>query len=105
MPRTALLALAVTLTVGHPVAAASQSLHATLAVSVAGDSPETVVLLMGLVGGVAGFRRLEARLLAQQGRLAGVGHFPHEEALDAVVQHLLGPRAAIVRRHLQPSHP
>ena len=37
MSRTAVLALAVTLTVAYPVAASSQSLHATPAVSVAGD--------------------------------------------------------------------
>jgi len=72
MVRTPVLALAATLTVGQQTAAASavtQSLSTTPAVSVAGDGPETVVLLTGLVGGLAGFRRLETRLLERRCRV------------------------------------
>ena len=52
-----------------PSAALTQNGHAVPAVSVSGDGPQTVVLLTGLVGGVAGYRRLEARLLAQHQRV------------------------------------
>jgi pimeloyl-ACP methyl ester carboxylesterase len=52
-----------------PSGAHAQHKHSVPAVSVSGEGPQTVVLLTGLLGGVAGFRRLQARLLAQQQRV------------------------------------
>ena len=69
MLRTPLLALAVPWTVVFPTASTAQSRQTTPAISVTGEGPETVVLISGLVGGVAGFRRLEARLLERQCRV------------------------------------
>ena len=71
---TAMLALAATLTVAQPTDA-RRSLGTTPTVSVAGNGPETVVLLTGLVGGLAGFRRLEARLLEQQCRVVVINAY------------------------------
>jgi pimeloyl-ACP methyl ester carboxylesterase len=42
------------------------------AIRVAGNGPETFVLLSGLVGGVAGFRRLEAQLVEQNRRVVSI---------------------------------
>lgn len=92
MARTPLLALAVTLTVPHPAVAASQSLSTTPAVSVAGDGPETVVLLTGLVGGVAGFRRLETRLLEQGCRVIIINAYLLSIDSAEVSFHALGRR-------------
>ena len=50
-------------------AAHTQDKLSPTSVSVSGDGPETIVLLSGLVGGVAGYRRLEARLVAKQRRV------------------------------------
>ena len=69
MLRTPVLALVAVWTVAQPTAAASQSPDSASAISVAGNGPVTMVLLTGLVGGVAGFRRLEARLLERQCRV------------------------------------
>jgi pimeloyl-ACP methyl ester carboxylesterase len=91
MARTALLAL-VTLTVLHPTVAATQSLTITPVVSVAGDGPETVVLLTGLVGGVAGFRRLEARLLEQRCRVVIINAYLLSIDSADVSFHALGRR-------------
>lgn len=55
--------------VALPSTAQTQDTHSIPAISISGDGPETVVLLSGLVGGVAGYRRLEARLLAQHRRV------------------------------------
>lgn len=52
-----------------PSAAHTQDKPALTSVSVAGDGPETIVLLSGLVGGVGGYRRLEARLVAKHQRV------------------------------------
>jgi len=52
-----------------PSRAHSQHTYSVPAVSVAGQGPQTIVLLTGLVGGVAGFRRLEARLLERNQRV------------------------------------
>ena len=46
--------------------------HDVPAVRVAGQGPETFVLLSGLVGGVAGFRRLEAQLAEQNRRVISI---------------------------------
>ena len=50
-------------------AAHTQDKPSPTSVSVSGDGPETIVLLSGLVGGVAGYRRLEARLVAKHQRV------------------------------------
>lgn len=52
-----------------PSAAHTQDKPSPTSVSVSGDGPETIVLLSGLVGGVAGYRRLEARLVAKHQRV------------------------------------
>jgi magnesium chelatase accessory protein len=52
-----------------PASAHTQDKHSVPAISISGGGPETVVLLSGLVGGVAGYRRLEARLVAQHRRV------------------------------------
>ena len=69
MIRASLLALAVAMPVVSTTVGASQALSVVPSISVAGDGPETVVLLTGLVGGVAGFRRLETRLLERRCRV------------------------------------
>ena len=51
------------------------------AVSVAGRGPATYVLLSGVVGGVAGYRRLEARLLERGHRVVVVD--PYQLSLDS----------------------
>lgn len=51
------------------------------AVSVAGEGPETWVLVSGMVGGVAGFRRLEAGLVAAGKRVIVVD--PYNLSLDS----------------------
>lgn len=53
----------------------AQKGHDTPAVVEAGRGPETYVLLSGVVGGVAGFRRLEARLLEQGYRVIVIDPF------------------------------
>ena len=95
MVRTPILALAAALTVGQSTAAtpaASQSLRTTPAVTVAGDGPETVVLLTGLVGGVAGFRRLETRLLERQCRVVIINAYLLSIDSAEVSFHALGRR-------------
>lgn len=61
--------------------AGAQQRHDVDAVTVAGRGPETYVLLSGLVGGVAGFRRLERVLLAQGHRVIVVD--PYHLSLDS----------------------
>ena len=92
MARKALLALTVPLTVLNPAVAATQSLATTQVVSVAGDGPETVVLLTGLVGGVAGFRRLEARLVDQRCRVVIINAYLLSIDSGDVSFHALGRR-------------
>ena len=58
-----------------PTTAHTQDRHSVPAISVSGDGPQTVVLLSGLVGGVAGYRRLEARLLAHHQRVVIVDSY------------------------------
>ena len=60
--------------------------HTVSAITVSGNGSETFVLLSGLVGGVAGFRRLEA-------------HFPHEEAPAELARWLIVPRSQIVAQN------
>lgn len=55
--------------------------HKHGAVSVAGQGPDTYVLLSGMVGGVAGFRRLEAELLAQGHRVVIID--PYHLSVDS----------------------
>jgi len=50
----------------------AQRAHDVPAIRVAGTGPETFVLLSGLVGGVAGFRRLEAQLVEQNRRVVTI---------------------------------
>lgn len=60
--------------------AGAQQEHAA-AVTVAGRGPDTYVLLSGLVGGVAGFRRLEGLLLAQGHRVIAID--PYHLSIDS----------------------
>ena len=64
---------------GAPTAA--QPSHQPPAVTVAGQGPETYVLISGLVGGVAGFRRLEERLLAREFRVIVID--PYQLSIDS----------------------
>ena len=64
-----------------PTTAHTQDRHSVPAISVSGDGPQTVVLLSGLVGGVGGYRRLEARLLGQHQRVVIVTS-PGAQILD-----------------------
>jgi pimeloyl-ACP methyl ester carboxylesterase len=57
-------------TLSSPVRA--QRAYNVPAVRVTGNGPETFVLLSGLVGGVAGFRRLEAQLAEQNRRVVSI---------------------------------
>ena len=92
MLRTRVLALAVTLTVAQSTTAASQSLRIAPAIRVAGEGPETVVLLTGLVGGVEGFRRLEARLLERRCRVVIINAYLLSIDSAEVSFHALGRR-------------
>ena len=60
---------------------AAQKTEQVHAVTVAGRGPETYVLLSGMVGGVAGFRRLEARLVLQGYRVIVID--PYQLSLDS----------------------
>lgn len=51
------------------------------AVSVAGAGSQTYVLLSGMIGGVAGFRRLETRLVAAGHRVVSID--PYQLAIDS----------------------
>ena len=53
----------------HPIALGAQRGPNDQVISAAGEGPDTFVLVSGLVGGVAGFRRLESRLLRQHRRV------------------------------------
>ncbi|MEO5568712.1 MAG: alpha/beta fold hydrolase [Gemmatimonadaceae bacterium] len=53
------------------------------AVRVVGAGPETFVLLSGMVGGVASFRRIETRLVAQGFRVVSID--PYQLAIDSTV--------------------
>ena len=61
--------------------AGAQHGRAVAAVTVAGHGPETYVLLTGLVGGVAGFRRLERLLLVQGYRVIVID--PYRLSVDS----------------------
>jgi pimeloyl-ACP methyl ester carboxylesterase len=50
-------------------------------VTVAGNGPTTYVLISGLVGGVAGFRRLQAPLVEQGNRVIVID--PYRMAVDS----------------------
>ena len=67
----------------HIVAAPllAQRAPAPPAVTVTGRGPETYVLVSGVVGGVAGFRRLEATLLARGNRVVVID--PYNLSLDS----------------------
>ena len=82
------------------------------AVRTAGVGTETFVLISGLVGGVAGFRRLEAHLVEQDRRVIVIDPYllsidsaavsfaalarPHEEAPAELTSILLGARSQVV---------
>ena len=51
------------------------------AVTVRGQGPETYVLISGMVGGVAGYRRIEERLVAQGHRVVSID--PYQLSIDA----------------------
>jgi len=53
----------------NPALAVAQSPRSAPAIHVSGNGAETYVLISGFMGGVAGFRRLEALLLEQGGRV------------------------------------
>lgn len=63
-----------------PVAPAQERRPAR-AVTVTGDGPETWVLFSGMVGGIAGFRRLERKLLARGSRVIVID--PYHLSLDS----------------------
>ena len=71
MPRLHILGLvaAATLAGNQPARASAQPGPDARAITIAGTGPATFVLVSGLVGGVAGFRRLEAHLIAQNRRV------------------------------------
>ena len=93
MLRTRVLTLAVTLSAAQSTAGAvTQVLRSNPAISVTGEGPETVVLLAGLVGGVAGFRRLEARLLEQRCRVVIINAYQLSIDSAEVSFHALGRR-------------
>jgi pimeloyl-ACP methyl ester carboxylesterase len=60
---------------------AAQSADDSATVSVAGRGPTTYVLLSGMVGGIAGYRRLEARLLERGHRVVVID--PYRLSLDS----------------------
>jgi pimeloyl-ACP methyl ester carboxylesterase len=75
------LALACALaTVGPAMAEAQQAPYDSTVVSVRGSGPTTFVLITGMVGGVAGFRRL-ASLLESEGRVITID--PYHLAADS----------------------
>lgn len=53
----------------------AQREHSLSAITVSGHGSETFVLLSGLVGGVAGFRRLEAQLVEQNRRVITIDSY------------------------------
>lgn len=59
----------------------AQQEHVTRAVTVSGRGPKIFVLLSGMMGGVAGFRRLEARLLQRGHRVITID--PYHLSIDA----------------------
>lgn len=63
----------------RPAVAAAQTIPP--AVRVVGDGSPTYVLVSGMVGGVAGFRRLETRLAAQGARVVSVD--PYQLVIDS----------------------
>ena len=63
----------------RPATAAAQSPPA--AVRMVGSGSQTYVLLSGMVGGTAGFRRIEVRLVAQGNRVISID--PYQLALDS----------------------
>jgi pimeloyl-ACP methyl ester carboxylesterase len=67
----ALVAVGMLVTTSSPEVLAQRG-HDVPAVREAGQGPETFVLLSGLVGGVAGFRRLEAQLAEQNRRVISI---------------------------------
>jgi pimeloyl-ACP methyl ester carboxylesterase len=79
--RTAILAAACAWAVAGATPLRAQRAPDSAAVSVAGRGPATYVLLSGMVGGVAGFRRLEAPLLARGFRVVIVD--PYRLSLDS----------------------
>ena len=64
-----------------PATALGAQRGADTAITDAGQGPETYVLLSGMVGGVAGFRRLEARLLERGYRVVVID--PYRLSVDS----------------------
>ena len=81
--RVAVFAVVATATVAHAFVAPllAQRAPGPPAVTIAGLGPETYVLVSGVVGGVAGFRRLEALLLARGKRVVVID--PYNLSLDS----------------------
>jgi len=71
--RVLLLAFGVTAAERAPLGA--QPVARAAAVSVAGSGPDTYVLVSGIVGGVAGYRRLATRLLERGNRVIVIDPF------------------------------
>jgi pimeloyl-ACP methyl ester carboxylesterase len=73
--RAPLVAAVGVLASSHALAAGAQRAHADQAISAVGEGPQTFVLISGLVGGVAGYRRLESRLLRHNCRVVIVNPY------------------------------
>ena len=71
MPRslTRALVAATVVAISNPFQLAAQGGRRPSAIRIAGGGPDNIVLLSGLVGGIAGFRRLEARLVDESRRV------------------------------------
>jgi len=81
MPKSLrLLSLVLALAAGSKSLGAQEQAVAR-AVSVNGRGPETYVLLSGMIGGVAGFRRLEARLIERGHRVIAID--PYHLSIDS----------------------
>lgn len=66
--------------IGVPLGA--QSVATPPAVTVAGNGPDTYVLISGMVGGVAGFRKVAARLLGQGKRVITID--PYQLSIGSI---------------------
>ena len=76
-----ILSVASVLAVSARAALPAQNAQRVPAISVTGQGPATFVLLTGLVGGIAGFRKLEARLVERHYRVVIID--PYALSLDS----------------------
>jgi pimeloyl-ACP methyl ester carboxylesterase len=76
-----ILSAASVLAISPRAALRAQNAQRVPAISVTGQGPATFVLLSGLVGGVAGFRKLEARLVERHYRVVAID--PYSLSLDS----------------------